>query len=354
MPFGTGSVERIRENSGWVEYTECSDRGNSGRFPGLVQQAFRSDNAMCRSLSLTPQVLPLAVRTGRGTAVAAYLRKHSARTNLMPSPFPGMDPFLERLSIFPDFHGGFIASMRALLQPELPPPYYAAMGRRAWVEITERNIGPDMSVMRDGRRGDYSGGVVATAEPNVTQPVVIHVPHDERVETLIEICEGRNSERRVVTVIEVLSPSNKTMGEHGRSLYMQKQQELLQSKTHLIEIDLLRAGLHSTAVPRDRLQRKVTHYDYHVCLHRFDEFEDYFVYPFRMTEKLPTVSVPLLPGDGEVKLDLQAVFRRTYEEGPYSREIDYQHDTIEPPVAEEDRAFVQARLAEHSAAVNGG
>ncbi len=272
----------------------------------------------------------------------------------MPSPFPGMDPFLERLSIFSDFHAGFIASMRALLQTELPAPYYAAMGRRAWVEITERNIGPDVSVMLEARQGDHSRGSVVVAEPNLTQPVVIHVPHDERVETLIEICEGRGSERRVVTVIEVLSPSNKTIGEHGRNLYLQKQQELLQSKTHLIEIDLLRAGLHSTAVPRDRLQRKVTRYDYHVCLHRFDKFEDYFVYPFTMTEQLPTVPVPLLPGDGEVKLDLQAAFRRTYEEGPYSREIDYQRDSIEPSVAEEDLAFVKARLAEHSAAVTGG
>lgn len=272
----------------------------------------------------------------------------------MPSPFPGMDPFLEQPIIFPDFHAGFVAAMRALLQPELPSPYYAAMGRRAWVEVTERSIGPDVAVMHNTRQSEHSGGGIAVAEPNVTQPVVIHVPHDERVETLIEVCEGRGSERRVVTVIEVLSPSNKTMGEHGRNLYLQKQQELLQSKTHLIEIDLLRAGLHSTAVPRDRLQRKVTRYDYHVCLHRFDKFEDYFVYPFRLTDQLPTVSVPLLPGDGDVKLDLQAVFQRTYEEGPYSREIDYQRDTIEPPVAEEDLAFVKARLAEHSSAVTGG
>jgi hypothetical protein len=195
---------------------------------------------------------------------------------------------------------------------------------------------------------------VAVAEPNVTQPIVIHVPHDERIESLIEICVGRGTDRRVVTVIEVLSPSNKTIGEHGRSLYLQKQKELLDAKTHLLEIDLLRSGLHSTAVPRNRLDRKVSYFDYHVCLHRFDEFEDYFVCPIRLTQPLPTVLVPLLPGDGDVQLDLQAAFNRTYDAGPYSREIDYQRDTIEPRVAEEDLEFVKTRLAEHSAAVNGG
>ncbi len=272
----------------------------------------------------------------------------------MPSPFPGMDPFLERLSIFPDFHNRFIAYLSEFLKPDLPQPYYAAIGSRAWVEITERHIGPDVSVIRDQRSDDRRVGSVAVAEPNVTQPIVIHVPHDERIETLIEICVGRGTDRRIVTVIEVLSPSNKTVGEHGRSLYLQKQKELLDAKTHLLEIDLLRKGLHSTAVPRDRLDRKVSRFDYHVCLHRFDEFEDYFVYPIRITQSLPTVLVPLLPGDGDVKLNLQAVFNRTYDAGPYSREIDYQRDTIEPPVAEDDLAFVKARLAEHSAAVNGG
>ncbi len=262
----------------------------------------------------------------------------------MPSPFPGMDPFLETPAIFPDFHDGFVAAMREALQPQLPQPYYAALGRRAWVEISERFIGPDVSVMRGDSSHDRSQSMVAVAQSSVTQPIVIHVPHDERIETFIEICEGRGSERRVVTVIEVLSPSNKTAGEQGRSLYLRKQQELLQSRTHLLEIDLLRSGLHTTAVPQDRLERKVTGYDYHVCVHRFDEFEDFYVYPIRLTHSLPSVVVPLLPGDGDVPLDLQAVFNRTYDAGPYSREIDYQRDAIEPAVAERDLAFVKERL----------
>jgi hypothetical protein len=254
-----------------------------------------------------------------------------------------MDPFLERPSIFPDFHDGFIAAMRESLQPQMPDPYYAALGRRAWVEISERFIGPDVSVLRDQRGERSTRGNIAVVDPQVTEPVVIHVPHDERVETFVEIYSGRGPERRLVTVIEVLSPSNKTAGEQGRDLYLRKQAELLQSKTHLLEMDFLRAGLHTTAVPRDRLERQVTGFDYHVCLHRFDNFEDFYVYPIRLIHPLPTVLVPLLPGDGDVRLDLQAVFNRTYEAGPYAREIDYRQDAIEPPVEERDAAFVQAK-----------
>jgi hypothetical protein len=140
-------------------------------------------------------------------------------------------------------------------------------------------------------------------------------------------------------VIEVLSPSNKTAGEQGRDLYLRKQRERLQSKTHLLEIDLLRAGLHTTSVPRSRMDRKVAYLDYHACLHRFDNVEDFFVYPFCLPQRLPIVAVPLLPGDGDVKLDLQAVFNKTYEAGPYSREIDYLRDAIEPPLARDNCAF---------------
>ena len=67
-------------------------------------------------------------------------------------------------------------------------------------------------------------------------------------------------------------------------------------------------------------------FDYHVSIHHFDNLEDYFVHPIPLTEPLPEIFVPLLPGDGAVALDLQQVFQRTYEAGPYVREIDYVGD----------------------------
>jgi len=115
-------------------------------------------------------------------------------------------------------------------------------------------------------------------------------------------------------------------------LYLRKQRELLKSKVHLVEIDLLRGGEHTTAVPRDRLVAKAGPFDYHVCVHHFDNLEDYFVYAIQLSEPLPTVNIPLLPEDGVVPVDLQAVFTRSYDTGPYRREIDYLHDRPEPPL----------------------
>ena len=164
---------------------------------------------------------------------------------------------------------------------------------------------------------------MAVADRPVTEPLRIHVPHDERVEPLVEVFVGRGAERRLVTAIEVLSLTNKTPGERGRDLYLRKQREILDSQVHLVEIDLLRSGRHTTAVPRDRLATATGPFDYHVSIHHFDNLEDYFVYPLRLTEPLPTIAIPLLPGDPAVSLDLQAVFHRTYDAGPYRREIDY-------------------------------
>jgi len=169
--------------------------------------------------------------------------------------------------------------------------------------------------------------------------VVIHVPHDEIVEPLVEIYMGRGSDRRQVTAIEVLSPTNKTLGEQGRELYLRKQQEILCTKVHLVEIDLLRGGRHTTAVPLDRLSAATGPLDYHVSIHHFDNLEDYFVYPVQLTEPLPTISIPLLPGDPPVPLDLQAVFPRTYDAGPYRREIDYREAPPAPPLREEHAAW---------------
>ena len=256
----------------------------------------------------------------------------------MPSPFPGMDPYLEDPDVFPDFHDSFVTYLRESLQPQLPAPYYAAIGRLAWIEVSERFIGPDVDVVepwRPDRASWESGGGVAVADRSAAAPLVIHVPHDERIEPLVEIYIGRGSTRRLVTTVEVLSLTNKTPGERGRDLYLRKQQEILDGQVHLVEIDLLRGGRHTTAVPRDRLTTATGPFDYHVSIHHFDNLEDYFVYPLQLTEPLPTIAIPLLPGDPAVSLDLQAVLDRTYDAGPYRREIDYHTAPPAPPLSAE-------------------
>lgn len=228
----------------------------------------------------------------------------------MPSPFPGMDPFLEHPDIFPGLQDRLIAYVSEASQPNLPPDYFADIGRRSWVEISERYIGPDIQVLRD------------------------------------ELPRGKT--RRLVNSIEILSPTNKMPREHNRDLYLKKQREILDSKVNLVEIDLLRGGEHTTTVPEDRLLLKAGSFEFHVCIHRFDSLEDCFVYPIRLADPLPNIAIPLLPKDPAVSIDLQAVFTRAYDTGPYRREIDYRRDRPTPPLPASLSRWSKKRLAERS------
>ena len=262
----------------------------------------------------------------------------------MPSPFPGMDPYLENPEIFPDFHDSFITYLRENLQASLPLPYYAALGRRVWIEASRRSIGPDVHVIRKGLQRQAqpkSPSLKAVVTRPAARPVIVKVLHDEHREPFVEIYADVEGGRRLVTSIEVLSHSNKTPGEHGRELYLRKQKELLASQVNLVEIDLIRGGEHATAVPLESASAECGHFDYHVCVHPFSEIETYQVYPMQLEEPLATLEIPLLPGDQAVLLDLQAVFDRCYDAGPYSREILYGEVGIVPPLRPEQAAWVE-------------
>jgi hypothetical protein len=137
---------------------------------------------------------------------------------------------------------------------------------------------------------------------------------------------------------------NKTPGEHGRDLYRRKQRELLASQVHLVEIDFLRGGEHTTAVPLDLAEGACGAFDYHVSVHPFDDFETFFVYPIRLADRLPAIAIPLLPGDPSVTLDLQSVLDRCYDAGPYAREIRYGEDPVIPPLQPDQAAWVERTL----------
>jgi hypothetical protein len=257
-----------------------------------------------------------------------------------------MDPFLERPSCFPDLHHNLITFMQHVLQPRLPEPYYAATGERIWVEYSRRHIEPDVDILRSNGAGPGQqsvGGGVAVACQTRTPPVIIETAHDPITETFVEIYSQREG-LRLVTSIEVLSLSNKTPGNHGRDLYRQKQRELLGKEVHLIEIDLLRGGEHTTAVPLDLAQDRAGLFDYHVCVRPFDQLGTFYVYPIRLQDSLPEIAVPLLPGDPAVPLDLQAVFAQCYETGGYRRRVRYAEDTPTPPLRPEQAEWVRRLL----------
>ena len=131
-----------------------------------------------------------------------------------------------------------------------------------------------------------------------------------------------------------------------RELYLRNQREVLESPTHLVEIDLLRSGVHTTAVPLDRLTALVGQFAYHVSVHRSDRFEDFLVYPVRLDERLPEIVIPLLPGDADVPIDLQAVFNRAYDTGPYRRRIRYAESAPVPPLRPDQSEWAALLLAQ--------
>ncbi len=257
----------------------------------------------------------------------------------MPSPFPGMDPFLEHPEVFPCLHHALIFCLQEALQPRLPDPYFAKTSERVWIESAERYVEPDVEVMRrDQRRSapqESSGGVaLATASRSKLVIVTVpEVPDDEYRQPFLDVYSWQGSDKRLVTSIEVLSLSNKTAGRKGRDLYLRKQEELLNSNVHLVEIDLLRGGEHTTAVPRHQALGQAGPFDYHVSIHCFDEPTKFCVFPIPLRERLPEIAIPLLPGDPPVPIDLQAVFQRAYDSGPYHREVRYSEDSIFPPLA---------------------
>lgn len=262
----------------------------------------------------------------------------------MPSPFPGMDPFLEHPAIFPGLHDRLIAYLSESLQAELPDPYYAEISDRVWVELTRRMIGPDVKVLQRDDAGPIDVSHRAASATAVAEPVVVSVPQDEHREPLLQIFSAIEGER-LVTTVEVLSLTNKMPGEKGRDLYQRKQQEILDSQTNLVEIDLLRGGQHTTAVPLDWALERTGPFDYHVCVHRFDLWEDFYVYPIRLSQRLTHIAIPLLPGDDDVKIDLQAVFNRCYDTGPYRRRVRYATDVIQPPLTDEQAKWAAEVLS---------
>jgi hypothetical protein len=254
-----------------------------------------------------------------------------------------MDPYLESPDWFPDLHHGLIYVMKATLKRRLPQAYYAQTNYRFWLEYSQRYAEPDVEVVRAAQKPRGRGrGRVAMAEPRTAEPLVIAVETIEQgpfKQSFLEIRRRRGEEVRLVTAIEILSPSNKKVGHASRQKYIEKQQEVLGSDAHLVEIDLLRGGTHTAAVPSNLLEAKAGPFDYLVSIHRFDRPSDYLVYPISMLQRLPTIAIPLLPGDPDVLLDIQAVLDRVYDDGPYEDEIEYGKDRIIPRLNPEQAAW---------------
>lgn len=249
----------------------------------------------------------------------------------MPSPFPGMDPYLE--ARWRDVHTRLIIYVTDALQEQLPPELRARVEERIVLETEEglsRGLYPDVRVVEHPPRSAFApqqGNGVA-----VIQPETYAVASEPLTEGFIQIIDA-NTGNRVVTLIEILSPSNKTSGA-DREAYRAKQRQTCSSDTNLVEIDLLRTGLHTVAFPLDCIpENKRT--PYYVCVRRATKPGLADVYRIPLLAKLPVVAVPLRPTDSDVTLDLQALIDQVYRRGRYEGDLDYNKDP-EPPFQDPD------------------
>jgi hypothetical protein len=261
----------------------------------------------------------------------------------MASPFPGMDPYLEDPALWPGLHNKIIYNLVAALNDALPEDYVADMEQRLYISHSSHLIVPDVAALRLPERAGISasrGGAAVVSRAD--EPSILIAGPEEISETFVEI-RHLTEPKRVVTVIEVISHTNKTSGGEGRKSYLDKQREVLSSDIHLVEIDLLRNGRHVAAPPYDRIAVELGFRDYLISVSRSPDRTRYELYLRTVRETLPCIRVPLTNGDADVAVDMQAIFERCYSDGAYDRLVDYRRDPFFP-LNEPDAAWATALL----------
>jgi Protein of unknown function (DUF4058) len=276
----------------------------------------------------------------------------------MPPPFPGMDPYLEANAIWPGFHHKFASELSTELNSLLPTRYYADLEMRQEVGIVEEEgirqlIVPDIVVVRHPyppREPDGGGGTAVLTQPRreISRWIEYEIQTDPIRHYFVEIRDSMRG-HKLIALIEILSPSNKRTGD-DREAYEDKQREVLKSDTSLIELDLLRGGRRILTEPglEARIQRLDPPPTYLVWVNRswrrVPRLAAYQIFPVGLRELLPCIPVPLKPDEDDVLLDLQVVFNRAYDTGPYRRgAVDYSAPPPPPALSDEDAAWAAER-----------
>jgi hypothetical protein len=257
----------------------------------------------------------------------------------MKSPFPGMDPYLERH--WRDVHHRLIQYGCDTLQPRLPDDLVARIEERVFVESRRvRPVMPDLHVSQNYPEPAEPPNTLRE-DGAVAEPMVFEVEALELTEGYIEIREGAGG--KVITVIEFLSPANKRAGA-GREKYLEKQAEVLQSDASLVEIDLVRAGRRALALPEDEIpiqQRQ----DYLACISPGWKRGRRELYSMPLRRKLPVLPIPLRRHETPLTMDLQALLDHAYAAGRYYK-LDYRRE-LDPPLSAEDAAWAAGLLKVH-------
>ena len=258
----------------------------------------------------------------------------------MRSPFPGMNPYFES-NQWRDFHYAYNEQLRRQLNKSMPPGYFAGVEvdvvfREPSAEDRRRR--PDVAITYESGITSSSSAAATMPTAAVTKPGFATLPEllVEDKKRWIEIY-STSPQRKLVTHVEILSPSNKLQ---DREVYLDKRRRLLRSDVNFVEIDLLRGG---GRMPMEGLAAC----DYCVMVRRPADGRNVAVWPMTLREPLATISIPLLPPDADVALNLQALLHVAYDEAGYARDPSLYARPPEPPLSPEDAAWA----AETSAAV---
>jgi hypothetical protein len=263
-----------------------------------------------------------------------------------------MDPYIEQRNIWVDFHADLASEIRAQLNAQIRPTYFARLTPYSTYEVVEiaqsriHAIRPDVGVLHRreppvhaGPKGRPVAVLDVAIDIDGVAPVESMVALEAPLEILsVEILQTDNEV--LVTAIEILSPVNKQPGHDAHADYLRKRRELLRSDVHLIEIDLLRGG------ERPPLEAPVPPAPYYITLSRAQRRPFVVVWPIPLNARLPTIPVPLNAPDPDVPLKLNEIVVAVYERGGYDVQIDYRQPPPPPDLWPEEVAWVERLLAE--------
>jgi hypothetical protein len=242
-----------------------------------------------------------------------------------------MDPYIEACGLWEDFHDKLIGEIERALAVVVPEHYAVRIGDRSYIIMspsaggTEHPILPDIAMVarrNNGRRKELKSGPAVAELPGTAQsPIAMRaLIQTEFRETYIEILSTM-PHNRLVTSIEILSPSNKRENSPGWEQYLRKRQAHLAGNANLVEIDLLRRG------KRMPMEDDWPDTPYYLLVARKLESPRCTVWGAHFRYSLPEIPVPLMPPDSDVSLAIQPLVEAVYARSRYARDIDYRQVT---------------------------
>ena len=254
----------------------------------------------------------------------------------MRCPFPGMDPYLEDPALWPDVHNRLVAATADSLSPALRPHYYVAIEARTYAFREDDHdlmlVGvPDVAlVSRENPSRSASGREEKVAVLDVEVPM-----RHEVEETFLEVRMAGSG--KVITVLEVLSPANK-VHPRGREAHEAKREDIFRTRTHLVEIDLLRSGDPMPLYPSGARKG-----EYSILVSRGTDRPKGQLHVFGLRQPIPVFRLPLLAGDSEPELDLGRILHELYDRASFDLRLDYSRPPV-PPLGPDDTAWAAERV----------